>query len=583
MSALDAFEITHHFGMHRSFPRLEGLAGKATADAVGLWLVGTDRVGVKLSKTSRWATWPGVAHARHDLPAGLVVFLVALPLCLGVALASGVPATSGILAGLIGGIVVGLLSGSELSVSGPAAGLVAIVLAAQEKLGGAGKPGTLGTFGMAVVLSGVMQLGLGFLRAGGVGDFIPNSVIKGMLAAIGMVIVFKQVPHAMGDDRDFEGDESFEQGDKLNTFTEMASALGMANAVAVGITVVSLVILFGWESPWMRRFAWRGVVPPALLCVGLGVGVNEWVRMAAPGMALAAEKGQLVQLPVLGGLEDVGKVIVWPSWGAIGRTDVWVVAVTIALVGSIETLLCIEATDKLDPQRRISDPNRELRAQGLGNVLSGMVGGLPITSVIVRSSANIYSGARTRLSTLLHGAFLLVALLLLGRWLNRIPLAALAAVLIAVGYKLAAPKIWVGMWRQGLPQFLPFAITAMAIVFTDMLKGIGLGLVAGLFFVIRANRHSAMCLVNEGTDWMLRFNKDILFIHKQELKRCLRRVPDGANLVINGTAAQVVDRDIYETLEEFETAARFRGIRVEGHNVAGKERQPAFLKGGSRG
>ena len=380
-----------------------------------------------------------------------------------------------------------------------------------------------------------------------------------------------------------QGDESFQQGDKLNTFTEMASALGMANGVAIGITVVSLVILFGWESSWMKRFAWRGVVPPALVCVALGVGINEAVVVLAPGMALTAEKGHLVQLPVLEGLGDAGKILVLPRFEAMGRLDVWVVAITIALVGSIETLLCIEATDKLDPQKRISDPNRELRAQGVGNLLSGLVGGLPITSVIVRSSANIYSGARTRLSTVVHGLLLLVALLFLGRWLNRIPLAALAAVLIAVGYKLAAPRIWTGMWRQGLPQFIPFALTAVAIVMTDILKGIALGLVAGVFFVVRANRHAALSMVHEGNDWMLRFNKDILFIHKQELKRCLRQIPDGAHLLINGTAAQLVDQDIYETLEEFETAARFRGIRVERHNVAGKERQPAFRKGGIRG
>ena len=530
-----------------------------------------------------WITLPTWRHARHDVPAGVVVFLVALPLCLGVSLASGVPATSGILAGLIGGIVVGLLSGSELSVSGPAAGLVAIVLAALEKLGGAGKPGTLEALGTAVALSGLLQVVLGLARAGTVGDFIPNSVIKGMLAAIGLVIVFKQLPHALGDDRDFEGDESFQQGDQHNTFTEIASALGSVNGVALVISVACLVVLFGWESSWMKRFRWSGVVPPALLCVLMGVGINEVAAVVKPEWALTAARGQLVQLPAVSGWFDVGTIFVWPRLGALARPEVWTAAVTIALVGSIETLLCIEATDKLDPEKRLSDPNRELRAQGIGNLVSGLVGGLPITSVIVRSSANIYGGARTRLSTVVHGVLLLASLLMLGRWLNRVPLAALAAVLIAVGYKLAAPKVMLAMWRQGWVQFAPFAITVVAIVFTDLLKGIAMGLVAGLVFVVRANRHSALALVHEGQDWMLRFNKDILFIHKQELKRCLRQVPDGAHLMINGTAAQVVDRDIYETLEEFETAARYRNITIERHNVAGKERPIALRKGGSRG
>lgn len=517
------------------------------------------------------------------MPAGLVVFLVALPLCLGVALASGVPATAGILAGLIGGIVVGLMSGSELSVSGPAAGLVAIVLAALEKLGGPGKPGTLEALGAAVALSGLIQVVLGLARAGAVGDFIPNSVIKGMLAAIGLVIVFKQLPHALGDDRDFEGDESFQQGDQHNTFTEILAALGSVNGVALLISVACLAVLFGWEASWMKRFRWRGVVPPALLCVLLGVGINEVASVAKPEWALTAAKGQLVQLPAVSGLADLGKIFVWPSMGALARPEVWTVAVTIALVGSMETLLCIEATDKLDPEKRISDPNRELRAQGVGNLVSGLVGGLPITSVIVRSSANIYGGAQTRLSTVVHGLLLLASLLMLGRWLNRIPLAALAAVLIAVGYKLAAPRLMLAMWRQGWGQFVPFAVTVVAIVFTDLLKGIAMGLVTGLYFVVRANHHSALALVHEGRDWMLRFNKDILFIHKQELKRCLRQVPDGAHLMINGTAAQVVDRDIYETLEEFETAARYRNITIERHNVAGKERPLALRKGGPRG
>jgi MFS superfamily sulfate permease-like transporter len=288
-------------------------------------------------------------------------------------------------------------------------------------------------------------------------------------------------------------------------------------------------------------------------------------------MALVAGKDHLVSLPVVESLGQFVGLFHLPQFSAIVSPGVWKIAATIAIVGSLETLLCIEATDKLDPEKRISDSNREMRAQGIGNALAGLLGGLPITSVIVRSSANVYAGARTRLSAMVHGLMLLVAVLFLARWMNRIPLAALAAVLLAVGYKLASVKILTQMWRQGLGQFLPFAVTLGAIVVTDLLKGICCGLVVGVFFVMRSNHHSAVTLVSEGRDWMLRFNKDLSFINKQELKRRLREVPDGARLIVNGTKALYVDRDVYETLEEFQTAAKYRQIEIEYHDVFGKE------------
>lgn len=518
-------------------------------------------------------TFPGLKHAGRDIPAGLVVFLVALPLCLGIALASDAPLLSGIIAGVVGGIVIGLMSGSELSVSGPAAGLAVIVAGAIAEMKKSGRG--YETFAVAVMLSGVIQVALGFFRAGGIGNYMPTSVIKGMLAAIGLVIVLKQLPHALGDDRNFEGDEAFRQADNENTFTEIVAAFSSFSPAAVIISGLSLVILFGWESRFMKRQKWSGLIPPALICVLLGTLINEAFASWKPAWALTSAKDHLVKLPVITSVSGFMDLFHLPAFGDMFRKDTWQLVLktagTIAVVGSIETLLCLEATDKLDPQKRLSDPNRELRAQGVGNILSGLLGGLPITSVVVRSSANIYAGAQTRLSAVVHGVMLLLAVLFLALWLNRIPLAALAAVLIAVGYKLASVKLMRHMWAQGWTQFLPFIVTVVAIVFTDLLKGIACGFLVGIFFVIRSNHHAAVTLVHEGGDWMLRFNKDMSFVNKQELKRRLLEVPDGAHLIVNGTKALFVDRDIYEILEEFETAARFRGIEIEYHNVFGKE------------
>lgn len=517
------------------------------------------------SSTPRTFGFPSFAHVSRDLPAGLVVFLVALPLCLGIALASGAPPLSGVIAGIIGGLVVGWLSGSEKSVSGPAAGLAVIVFGAIQKLG------AYETFALAVLLSGVIQIAFGYLRAGGIGDFIPHSVIKGMLAAIGLILVLKQIPHALGNDRDYVGDLGFQQTDDLNTFSEIAATISAISPGALLISVLSLAVLIGWETRWIRSFKWSGLVPPALLVVVLGTLVNEALRAWMPGWSLTQEREQLVQLPVISSAGEFVDLFKLPRFSDITQSAVWVTAVTIAIVGSIETLLCLEATDKLDPEKRLSDPNKELRAQGVGNLLSGLVGGLPITSVIVRSSANIYAGARTRLSALVHGAMLLLALMFLSKFLNHIPLAALAAILIAVGYKLASFKVMAHMRRQGLSQFLPFMVTVIAIMATDLLKGIFCGFLVGIFFVMRTNHHSAVTLVNEGQDFMLRFNKDMSFVNKQELKKRLREIPDGARVVVNGSSSLFVDHDVYEALEEFGTSARFRGIEIEYQNVLGKE------------
>ena len=512
---------------------------------------------------SSWIRLPNFSSARSDLPAGLVVFLVALPLCLGVALASGAPLISGIIAGVIGGIVVALFSGSELSVSGPAAGLAVIVLKSIEDLK------SFPAFALAVLLSGAFQLGIGLLRAGVIGDFIPNMVIKGMLAGIGIVIILKQIPHALGDDNDFVGDEGFNQPDHLNTFNEVTQSVGSINYGAIVISLISLVILFGWDHPAVRRRRWISVVPAPLLCVVFGTLMNEAFKVLAPSWVLSAAKHHLVELPVLGSIHEVLNTLQFPDFSRISDPLVWKVALTVAIVGSLESLLSLEASDKLDTEKRISDPNAELRAQGLGNLTSGLLGGLPVTSVIVRSSANIYSGAKTRLSSIIHGILLLVAVLLIPTLLNRVPLACLASILLSVGYKLSSWKIIRSVWKEGWSQFLPFAITVAGIVFTDLLKGILIGLCVSVFFVMRAYTRTALTMVKDGEDILIRLNKDLTFVNKQELKARLREVPDGARLVIDGVRAHYVDHDAAEVIREFCEGASHRGIQTQCRRVQG--------------
>jgi MFS superfamily sulfate permease-like transporter len=517
---------------------------------------------------NRHFTLPTLESAGRDIPAGIVVFLVALPLCLGIALASGAPLFSGVIAGVVAGIVVSLLSGSELSVSGPAAGLAVIVTVAIQDLGG------FATFTVAVVLAGLIQIGLGSIRAGVIGDYVPNSVIKGMLAAIGIVIILKQIPHALGDDRDYLGDEAFRQPDQLNTFTEMLASFSAPSPGAIAISLFALTLLILWERPFVKKQWWAGIVPAPLLVVIFGTLLNEAFAVLLPAWQLVSTE-HLVTLPVASSPAEFLGLFTLPDFRAATRSDVWIVALTIALVGSIETLLCIEATDQIDPEKRISDTNRELRAQGVGNALSGLLGGLPITSVIVRSSANVYAGGRTRLAAFVHGLAMLVAVTLLASLLNRIPLAALASILLMVGYKLASHKIAMEMWAKGWTQFVPFLVTVVAIVFSDLLTGIAVGLLTGVFFVIQSNHRSAITIVSDGECWLMRFNKDMSFVNKAELKRRLRKLPDRSRLIMDGTKALYVDGDIYETLREFEISAAFRGISLEYRNIFDKPSRKA--------
>jgi MFS superfamily sulfate permease-like transporter len=490
---------------------------------------------------------------KHDVPAGIVVFLVALPLCLGIALASGAPLLAGIVSGIVGGLVVARLSGAPLSVSGPAAGLVVIVLDAMRTLG------SFEAFLTAVVLAGVLQWILGRLRAGDLGACFPAAVIKGMLAAIGIVLIVKQLPLVLG----FASTEHALQHvpDDAQILDAWTAALGAVTESALVVTLVALAILFAWESPRVRRLPVLGRLPGPLLAVLWGAGY-QMLATAADSPAALAEH-QRVVLPALSGWGDFFHELAMPDWSALTDPRIYPIALSLAVVASLETLLCLEATDRLDPLKRVTPPNRELQAQGIGNVLAGLLGGLPITAVIVRSSANIQAGARTRLSAMLHGVLLLLSVLVLTDVLSWIPLAALSAILLHTGFKLAKPALFADAWRQGAAGIVPFAITVVAILATDLLAGILIGLASGMLFVIRAGTRDAFSMTTHQGAHLLRLRKEPSFFSKPALRACLARVKPGEAIIIDGSHCLIMDNDIRETLEDFVSHARERHIEVE--------------------
>lgn len=502
-----------------------------------------------MPRSSLFSSW------RQDLPASIVVFLVALPLCLGIAVASGAPPVSGIIAGVVGGILVGAFSGSPLGVSGPAAGLTAIVAAGIADLG---------SFELllgAVVVAGIIQIILGALHAGVIAYYFPSSVIKGMLAGIGIIIMLKQIPHLVGFDRDPMGDESFDQPDKLTTFGELWLALQAPHLGAILIAAACIALLIVWDRPFIQRRRWLAYVPGPLLAVVCGL-VLAWAFSGSP--ALAIGPGHYVPLP---DLMD-GSSYVLPSFAALDNAAFWRVAFTIAVVASIETLLCVEATDKLDPQKRITPANRELFAQGAGNLISGLLGGLPLTQVIVRSSANIQSGGRTKLSAILHGCWLLLSVFTIAGLLRLVPLAGLAAVLLLVGYKLAKPSLFIAMWRNGQAQFVPFIATVgLMTVTNDLLHGVALGLSMALIQILWKNYrvpfHYDPQRYKPGMPIYITLSEDVTFLNKAGIKRTLSEVPDGARVVIDGARSIDMDPDVREIIDEFKSAAPVRGIRLE--------------------
>jgi MFS superfamily sulfate permease-like transporter len=494
-------------------------------------------------------------NAGSDLPASIVVLLVALPLCLGIALGSGAPLFSGIIGGIVGGIVIGLLSGSQLSVSGPAAGLTVIVASAILKLQ------VYEAFLLAVVIAGIIQLILGFVKAGVIGDYVPNSVIKGMLAAIGFILILKQFPHLVGYDADYAGDESFSQTDKRNTFSEMLQAIQMLTPSAIIIGAFSLFILILWERKFIKNNKLLKLVPGPLIVVLAAVFINGYFIINQPGLALQAK--QLVSLPVATDVGSFFSFFTFPGIRFLNNPDVWISAVTLAIVASLETLLGIEAVDKLDPLKRVTPPNRELKAQGIGNIVSGMIGGLPLTSVVVRSSANVSSGAKTKVSTIMHGVLLLLCVMFIPMLLNKIPLSALAAILIFTGYKLAKISLFKEFFQKGWDQFIPFVVTIAAILLTDLLVGIIIGIMVGLFFMVRSNFRSSVFVVNDHNHYLIRFRKDVSFLNKPIVKKKLEDVPENAFVIIDATRADFIDKDVIEEINNFLCHAHLKNIKVE--------------------
>jgi MFS superfamily sulfate permease-like transporter len=494
-------------------------------------------------------------YIKQDAPASVVVFLVALPLCLGIALASGAPLYSGILSGVIGGILVGFISGSQLSISGPAAGLTIIVARSIDSLG------SYDIFLLAVIVAGLIQVFLGYIKAGVLSSFFPHSVIKGMLAAIGIILILKQIPHALGFDSNYVGEESFFQFDGQNSVLEIFSYFQYFTIPAVIVSIVSLGILLLWDSSYFKRFKIANIIPGVLIAVIWGILYNVITASYYPSLAMS--QNYLVTLPSFQGLEDAIHNLAYPDFSQWMNPLVYKVAFTVALLASIEALLSLEAIYKLDPEKRITPRNRELVAQGCGNILCGLVGGIPLTSVIVRSSININSGAKTKLSSMLHGFFLFTAVIFLSDLINLIPLACLAVFLIQVGYKLTKPEVFKTAYKNGLNQFIPFIATIIAILLTDLLIGIFIGVMVGFIFVLRSNYRESISLTQHNQNYLLRFNKDIFFINKPQLRKNLELIPDNASVLIDATRANFIDHDVLESIKDFIESSTVRNIDIE--------------------
>lgn len=500
-------------------------------------------------------------HARADLPASVVVFFVALPLCLGIALASGAPLFAGLIAGVVGGVVVGMLSGSPLGVSGPAAGLTVIVYDAIHTLG------SFEAFLLAVVLAGIMQVALGVARAGVLGYFFPSAVIKGMLSGIGIIIILKQLPHAVGYDADPEGEMSFVQSTGENTFSAISHMFQFIDLSAFFVAAVGLVILVAWEKLLAPRHRLFTLIQSPLVAVAFGIGFQAVCQRFAPALALAPE--HLVAVPVADSWQSFVGQFSQPDVSRIMEPGLWLIAATLAVVASLETLLCVEATDKLDPYKRVTPTNRELLAQGSGNIVCGLLGGLPVTQVIVRSSANIQCGARSRLSAVTHGLLLLFFVVALPGLLNLIPLAVLASVLLTVGYKLAKPALFRTVYRQGPSQFLPFVVTVAGVVLTDLLTGIALGMAVAIVFILRRNYLNShfLHIVQSGSadrhTVTLRLAEEVTFLNKGAILKELGAIAPGSHVVIDSSACVGIDFDVREAIDDFRQGAARRDITVE--------------------
>lgn len=496
-------------------------------------------------------------HLKHDLPAGLVVFLVALPLCLGIALASGAPLFAGLISGVIGGLIVASLSGSPLGVSGPAAGLAVIVLNAITDLGG------FEIFLVAVIIAGIIQLIMGFAKAGIIAYFFPSSVIHGMLAGIGVIISLKQIPHALGYDKVPEGDFSFQQSDGHNTFEELWHVLNFISPGVLIVSALSLVILIAWESKFLKALKITKLVQGPLVVVILGIVLN---KLFASSSDLAISADHLVKVPVPDSFNAFLGNFATPDFSALANPAVYSTAIVLAVVASLETLLCVEASDKLDKLKRITPTNRELKAQGIGNIIAGFVGGLPITQVIVRSSANHQSGGKTKASAIIHGILLLLSVIAIPGILNLIPLGVLAAILLVVGYKLAKPALFKKMFRDGMEQFIPFIVTVAGIVFTDLLTGIALGMAVAIFVILKNNFRVPFRMLKENLkgkdDIRIVLSEDVTFLNKASILKALEQIPNDTSVEIDASNTKFIHFDVVEIIENFLISAESRNIKV---------------------
>ncbi|MEO6671060.1 MAG: SulP family inorganic anion transporter [Ferruginibacter sp.] len=501
-------------------------------------------------------------HLKNDLPASIVVFFVAVPLCLGIALASGAPLFAGIIAGIVGGIVVGVASGSPLGVSGPAAGLAVIVLTSIAALGGSWP-----AFLTAVVLAGIFQLILGFAKAGFIAYFFPSSVIKGMLTGIGLLIILKQIPHALGWDKDSFGDTEFFQADGENTFSEIFKAFDFISPGAVVIGAASLILLILWDKVLSRKHKIFSIINGPLVVVVFGILMFNLYKYGILDFSLNAK--QVVEVPVPHSISEFFGQFTFPDFSALTNFEVWKIAIVLSIVASLETLLCVEATDKMDPDKRITPTNRELKAQGLGNVVSGLIGGLPVTQVIVRSTANISFGGKTKLSAILHGVFLLISAITIAAVLNMIPLASLASILLMVGYKLAKPALFKDMYKLGWEQFVPFTATVIAILATDLLKGITVGLLFGIFYTLRhsyRNSHHMKETITTEDGLALHqlvLAEEVSFFNKANLIKELDKIPANSKVIIDCSKSKSIAYDVVEIIQNYKSNAKTKNVTVE--------------------
>lgn len=498
-------------------------------------------------------------NLKSDLPASIVVFFVALPLCLGIALASGAPLFSGLIAGIIGGIVVGSLSGSKIGVSGPAAGLAAIVLTAIAALGG------YENFLVAVVLAGVIQILFGILKAGIIGYYFPSSVINGMLTGIGIIIILKQIPIFFGYDEESAWDLEFFEIDGGNTFSELFSMLDNIHLGAALIGLVALVLLVLWEKVLAKKSKIFELIQGPFVVVILGI---VFYVVTKNYEVLSISENHMVRVPIPQDAADFLQQFSFPNFTVITNMEIWITAFTIALVASLETLLCVEASDKIDPNKNVTPTNRELLAQGVGNLVSGLIGGLPITQVVVRSSANIQAGGKTKLSAILHGFLILISVILIPKLLNMIPLSVLASILLLVGYKLAKPSLFKKMYQLGWKQWLPFIVTVLGIILTDLLYGIGLGLGVGIIVILlKSYQNSHFLHIEDKSSGSHKIKmtlaEEVTFFNKAAILKELESLPRNSFLELNLIKTKYLDHDVLEILEDFIFKAKERNIIIK--------------------